>query len=33
VRSEWGEFTGVIEDIGEKRFLESVGLCLPMLIP
>jgi hypothetical protein len=28
IRSEWDEFAGVIEDIGEVRFLECLGLCL-----
>jgi len=28
IRSEWDEFAGVIEDIGEERFLECLSLYL-----
>lgn len=28
IRGEWDEFTGVIEDAGEERFLECLSLCL-----
>lgn len=28
IRSEWDGFAEVIEDVGGKRFLECLGLCL-----